>query len=415
MTSTTVTKRLLFISPVMPASSGNGLAMRSGVFLQAYAQDWDVSLRVVPIADPHCKDRVSSFAASYALDASIIPVARPADGEPSELPLLALGAVAGNTIENTAASIKGKHFDAVHIERTYMAPLALRALAAAGSSVSGPVVLDIDDDEGETARRLASMYFAKSRPDLALAYSREAGLHDSLEQQLLSEVDLAFVCSDSDAQTYRERTTRSVIAVVPNTAMAPRAKPPQRQSNPPSLLFVGTLGYEPNRDAALYLADEVLPRLHRTVGDKLELVIVGADPPEEIAALEARSDVKVTGYVDDLSPYYAACSAVVVPLRAGGGTRIKVLEAFAHRRPVVSTSIGCEGIAANHKEHLLISDDAEGFAACCAQVVADKKLSDSLIDAAERLYLQHYERATVIERIQHIVDEAGCAGHKFRR
>ena len=87
----------------------------------------------------------------------------------------------------------------------------------------------------------------------------------------------------------------------------------------------------------LYLADEVLPRLHQTVDDNIELVIVGADPPEEIAALIERRGIKVTDYVDDLSPYYAACCAVVVPVRAGGGTRIKVLEAFAHRRPVVST------------------------------------------------------------------------------
>ena len=202
----TVTKRLLFISPIMPASTGNGLAMRSGVFLQAYAQDWDVSLRVVPIADPHCKDLVSPFATSFVLDASIIPLARSAGNEPSELPLLAASAVAGNTIENLAASITGQQFDAVHIERTYMAPLALRALAAAGSSVSGPIILDIDDDEGENRAPHGIDVPCKEPPDLALAYSREAGFHDALEQQLLSEIDLAFVCSENDALTYRERT-----------------------------------------------------------------------------------------------------------------------------------------------------------------------------------------------------------------
>ncbi|MGC8919134.1 glycosyltransferase family 4 protein [Streptomyces sp. PG2] len=149
------------------------------------------------------------------------------------------------------------------------------------------------------------------------------------------------------------------------------------------MLFQGSFDWPPNADAAAWLTREVLPRLHARVPGAR--VVLAGKPAPEVAAL-AGPCVEVTGMVPSMAPYLRAADLVVVPLRVGSGTRIKILEAFAHGVPVVSTTIGAEGLDVVAGEHLALADGAEGLALACAELLTDRARRAALAAAGGRLH-----------------------------
>jgi len=169
-----------------------------------------------------------------------------------------------------------------------------------------------------------------------------------------------------------------------------RIQPLAESASGNNLLFVGVIGYPPNADAVLYFCKSIMPLVRRKIPD-VQLTVVGNAPPPEVCKLAVRDEVVVTGVVDDLVAYYARATVCVVPLRAGGGTRLKILEAMAFGRPVVSTSIGCEGLAAVDGEHLLIGDSPEDFAQNVIQLLLEPDLRHRITIAARRMVEQRYD------------------------
>jgi glycosyltransferase involved in cell wall biosynthesis len=158
-------------------------------------------------------------------------------------------------------------------------------------------------------------------------------------------------------------------------------------ARPGTLLFTGTLGYPPNAEAALWFAEQVLPRLD---GD-VRLRIIGREPPPAVARLGERPNVAVTGWVEDLRPELAAAAVVVAPLRSGGGTKLKVIEALAAGRPVVTTTVGAEGIDVRDGEHLLIADTPDAFAAAVRRLLEDPELAARLAAAGRERARARYD------------------------
>jgi glycosyltransferase involved in cell wall biosynthesis len=177
--------------------------------------------------------------------------------------------------------------------------------------------------------------------------------------------------------------------VVPNGYTAP-ARPLGRVTvgRPPTLLLQGLLYYTPNTYGAVWLVGTVLPHLRRLQPD-VRVRLVGA-ANDRVRALARPPEVEVTGRVPDMAPELARADVVVAPVLYGGGTRIKILEAFAHRIPVVSTPVGIEGIDATDGIHLLVADDPREFAEACARLTFDEDLRARLADRAERLFLERY-------------------------
>ena len=155
------------------------------------------------------------------------------------------------------------------------------------------------------------------------------------------------------------------------TATRHRRRPVGRDdvATPPVVVFQGTLRYSPNADAARFLVEDVGPRLRALVPDA-RIRLVGVAPPA-LARLAHPPAVTLTGQVPDITAELARADVVVIPLRYGSGTRVKILEAFAHRIPVVSTSLGAEGLDVVAGKQLLVADDAEGIAQACASVLGD--------------------------------------------
>ncbi len=152
---------------------------------------------------------------------------------------------------------------------------------------------------------------------------------------------------------------------------------PPRDGTGAELLFVGTTQVDANRDGLLWFVDQVLPLLEHEVPE-VRLRIVGGSPPPEIHALGERPNVSVSGYVPDIAPAFAAAAVFVVPLRAGGGTRLKILESLAYGVPTVSTTIGAEGLDLVDGEHLLLGDDPPAFAARVVTLLRDRALGDRI-------------------------------------
>ncbi|MSP11738.1 MAG: glycosyltransferase [Chloroflexi bacterium] len=210
------------------------------------------------------------------------------------------------------------------------------------------------------------------------------------EQESMPYFQGAVVCSAADGQVARSQHKRNLpIAVVPNGADLAYFTP-QRQPDPdPTVLLMGTMHYHPNIDAVLYFFQEIYGPLSQAVPN-IKILIVGHQPPAEIVALGHLPGVTITGSVTDVRPYIARSWLLAVPLRLGGGTRLKIIEAMASALPVVSTSVGAEGIAAVDGEHLLLAGTPAAFAQKTAMLLQNLELQRVLAANAYSFVQQHY-------------------------
>jgi polysaccharide biosynthesis protein PslH len=182
---------------------------------------------------------------------------------------------------------------------------------------------------------------------------------------------------------------------------------PESAAREPLLLFTGTLSYPPNAEAVEWLLAELWPRI-RTATPGARLAIVGKDPPEAARRLEDPS-VTVTGWVDDVKSWFSRASVVLVPIRSGGGTRLKVLDGLASGRAIVSTTAGAEGIDVRDGEHLLLADGADAFAAAVARAVREPGLRAGLAASGRRLARERYDWDVLAARLAALYEELASA------
>ncbi|MCG8367592.1 MAG: glycosyltransferase family 4 protein [Pseudanabaenales cyanobacterium] len=220
------------------------------------------------------------------------------------------------------------------------------------------------------------------------------------ERDFIRQVDQIWACSDQDIQwlqtLYRPK---SHTCTIPNTVDVAQYNQVRSAHNTPSpeqavprhtLLFLGQFAYSPNAVAAELLINQIYPQL-QTSYPNCRLLLVGTSPtPFMQAAANRNPNIVVTGEVPDVRPYLAAADVMVVPLRQGSGTRLKILEAFAAGCPVVSTAKGVEGLKAIDGEHLLIRETVEAIAQGVIQLWSDPKQAQLLADAAFKLVQEQY-------------------------
>ena len=225
------------------------------------------------------------------------------------------------------------------------------------------------------------------------------------EHRYAEKFDRCTTVSEMDQQLLREANPRLHVDVIPNGVDLEKYRPlPLPATNtPPSLMFIGNMGYQPCIDAAQHLCTDILP-LIRQVIPLVELWIVGSNPAPEVRRLHGNG-VHVTGRVEDIEPYYRQCTVCVVTLRAGGGTRLKILEAMALGRPVVSTTIGCEGLGVVDSEHLLIADGPKQFAEATVRLLRDPRLAGDIRANARKLVEARYGWDKIADRLMEIYED----------
>jgi len=247
----------------------------------------------------------------------------------------------------------------------------------------------------------------RARSLVSLAVDREdARRLVRLQRRAAAAAHAVTVCSEFDLSLLDVSNGR----VIPNGYTLDWVAPTARRSVPdPVLLFVGILSYEPNADAARWFAGSVFPLVRqRFPGARLRVVGRGGD--WLTAEFEGCPGVEIVGGVDDLRPELDGALVAVVPLRAGSGTRLKVIEALANRLCVVTTTVGCEGIEVEDGRHCLIADDEAGLADAIARALEDDALRAALADEGEALFLRKYRWSTIQDGLVTLAREASGAG-----
>jgi len=216
------------------------------------------------------------------------------------------------------------------------------------------------------------------------------------EPSYAQKFDRCFVVSETERKTLLSRNSRLKVDVVPNGTDTKEYQPLELNHGSRALLFIGSMSYAPCVDGAVYFCNQILPYIRKEFRD-IQVWIVGADPSPDVIRL-ADKDTHITGYVEDVIPYYQRSKVCVVPLRAGGGTRLKILEAMALGRPVVSTTIGCEGLDVVDGQHLLIADEPEQFAKHTIRLLTDTALYGRIAGQARELVAKKYDWDVIAEQ-----------------
>ena len=312
--------------------------MRSGMFLEAYSEDFDVTLLVLPVYSEGTIDR--NFLDTHCKSTRF--VSRQDRGHPSVM-----------------LDTSGRPFDVVHISRLELAPVLSHFASIELGSVPH-AVLDIDDFESRRALRFASLHASQGDHAAAESQRRYGSALAELERTLLPLFHRLFMTHAMDVTELARAYGLATVREVPNAVRIPQSGPSLHCVVPATLTFVGSMDYWPNVDGVCWFCAEVLPLLRSCCKLPFHVLIAGPRPDKRVQAL-ASADVSVLGYVQALDDLYARTTVAIAPLRAGAGTRIKILEAMSYGCPSVSTSVGIEGLAVANGGGVLVLDvDAVG-------------------------------------------------------
>lgn len=296
------------------------------------------------------------------------------------------------------AVVRTGGFDAVYCDHLSMFEY--------GRRLGLPILLDAHNVEWAIVRRHAETL---GRRPLRLLYEREWRALERYERAAYPRCQMVFCVSDVDASTIRSMGAglAAVVAVPISVDVAGMPEPTPLVSKP-NLLFVGGLRWPPNAEAVAYFVEEILPRVRRTIPEAT-LTVVGEAPDALRSRVSRDAGVRFAGYVEDLSPWFAASRALVVPIRSGSGMRVKILDGLARGLPVVTTPIGGEGIEARDGEHWLVADGPDAFAASVVRVVSDDALADRLRTSGRRFVQQHHDVPVVGARLREALNAHALA------
>jgi polysaccharide biosynthesis protein PslH len=383
---------VLVLANRLPFPVDDGWKMRTYHLLRGFAQHATVTL--LAYSDDE-QEVIDAFRSSLGGDIEVITVAPPKVHSPARLAAGLLTSTPlqvwnvrtrrfGRAVRELAAR---RSFDVAVAELTYMYPY-LQLLPR-----STRRIIDTHNVDSVVLRRFAGALPSRPR---RLYSAATAGKLEAFERAVFADADMVWVCSDEDGRLARTISPSAHILTVPNgvdtRAVAPMSSVRPR---PERLLFFGRMDYEPNRDAVHYFAQSILPEL-RKLGVDVELHVVGAGIDGD---LERRArdtpEIHLAGRVDDLLPALAKACIVVVPLRMGGGTRLKILEALSAGKAVVSTSLGAEGLDLTDGHDVLLADSPEAFARAVRTLLEDDILRQRLGENGRATVQKLYDWSTV--------------------
>jgi glycosyltransferase involved in cell wall biosynthesis len=289
------------------------------------------------------------------------------------------------------------HFDVVHADQLNMCQYASRVSNAFK-------LFDAHNALWVLYRRLADTMSPGPKKWLL---ERDWRLLKRYEGRICHEFDAVTAVIPEDKMALEEAMGGvSDIQVIPITIDTDEVSPVSRRPDADHVLHVGTMYWPPNIDGVLWFAREIWP-LIRAQRPATVFDVVGARPPQQVMALsQNEGGINVTGYVDDLDPYLAQTGVFVVPLRAGGGMRVKILNALAQGLPIVSTTLGCEGIEVTHQRDILIADAPSDFANAVLRVLEDPSLADRLSNNGRRLAETVYDYRIACRPLEKILRRA---------
>ncbi len=281
---------------------------------------------------------------------------------------------------------ENSHFDFTVIEFPHM-----------GKFKFGADTISVLDEHNVEYSNFERMYKRIHSPARKLLYFREHKKTYFEELQVCRSVDAIFTTSVNDSQILDREVPGKPKYVIPNGVDTGYFVPSKAEPDPYSMVFTGTMDYVPNQDGVLFFLDEIFP-LIKNVLPQARFYIVGKNPPKSILR-RASEDIVVTGFVEDVRPYTWKASVYVVPLRMGSGTRLKILEGLAMKKPIVTTAIGCEGIEVRNGIDLIVADNPATFAAEVVDLLLNRGKATKLGENGHDLVKSRYDWNTVVSEM----------------
>ncbi len=385
--------RILFLTQVLPYPLDAGPKMRAYFVLRQLAKSHDVT--VVSFVRPEDASESVSHLASFCQSVHTVPMVRSlalnvravAKATVSGLPAIIVRDEIRSMQRRIAYLVRDVGFDAVHADQTSMAQYALYARRVADPSRRPRIVFDVHNalhriygqmraDEPSLPRRL---YLVRERAAL-----------ERYERQLWPRFDGAvFVTAQDRAALGAPPEDRAGLTTIPICAATEDRALVTQVPDPKLVLHMGTMFWPPNAQGMLWFARSVWPRVLEQVPEA-RLAVIGRHPPEALVALNADSSIDVLGYVDDPAPYLAQTAAFIVPLHAGAGMRVKILDGWSWGLPIVTTSLGAEGIDVTNGADALVADDPAAFADAVIRLLQEPGLRQQLRDGGHNMALTAY-------------------------
>ena len=260
------------------------------------------------------------------------------------------------------ALLANETFDLVHYEMFHVAQFH--------TETELPSVLSQQNVDSEIWRRL---YSETANPFYKFTYWTQQLAFQRYERLLSPKFHAVTCTSDIDAAVFEQHCSKGAIEIIPNGVDITHYRPDFTAEAPAHLIYIGSMDWYPNEDAVAFFADEVLPQIQESVPD-VAFSIVGGNPSTQVQKLAERNGIVVTGRVPEIKPYFAEATVFVVPLRIGSGTRLKILEALAMGKAIVSTSVGAEGLDLKDGEEILVADEPTAFADAVTRLLTDSEL-----------------------------------------
>jgi polysaccharide biosynthesis protein PslH len=411
--------QILFLSPRQCWPAQSGAKLREYHLLQALSARADVHFAYFadPVVAPPERSVFSECRAVLAVPKP--PMYRPTQllqGLLTHWPLPVINYTSA-AMESAVCNLRAGAgpFDLVHLDSIHMVryPGALPA-----TDGSPRVVFNWHNIESEAMQRYGNTIRSFTRKIYA---HHTAGKLRRLEAQILRDAFGHLVCSEREQQQLLDLVPGARVAVIENgvdcsyfaepvtLGDAPESTPSPAE---PRFVFVGSMDYYPNMDAILHFVSHTWPRVKQRL-PRAKLDVVGARPGAAVRALGRQDGIHVTGTVPDVRPYYQRAVASIVPLRTGGGTRLKILESMAAGIPIISTQLGAEGLAVQPGHHFLLAsdNDSETWAQHMAMLATDAAQRKTLANTGETLAKQRYDWPVVgrklVETYQRWLAETG--------
>ena len=283
--------------------------------------------------------------------------------------------------------ITNETFDLVHYEMFHIAQFQ--------TETDLPSVLSQQNVDSAIWRRLCS---ETTNPFYKFAYWTQQLAFQRYERVLSPKFDVVTCTSDIDATVFQQHCAEDAIEIIPNGVDVTHYLPDYSSEASAHLIYIGSMDWYPNEDAVAFFTDEVLPRIQEKVPD-VAFSIVGGNPSTRVQKLAEREGVVVTGRVPEIKPYFAEATVFVVPLRIGSGTRLKILEALAMGKAIVSTTVGAEGLDLRDGEEIFIADEPIAFADAVTRLLTDSELRRRMGESGRIRVERDYDWRSIGEKL----------------
>ncbi|MCG9126489.1 glycosyltransferase [Candidatus Poribacteria bacterium] len=386
--------KILFLSPTLPYPLTDGGRIRVFNLLKQIAIENDVTLLALETQDSD-KDSITNI---QDLDVKVHLVEN--DTSP---PTISINTIISSLINKKPITVtrydisaykqkfkellNTQSYDVVHYEMLHTAQFHVET--------DLPSVLSLQNVDSAIWGRLQQETI---NPFYKLAYWTQFRAFKQYEATLCPLFNVVTCTSDIDAAEFHQYCSDNRVVVIPNGVDVTHFSPETTSQALAHLIYIGSMDWFPNEDAVTFFSKEVLPIIQKSVPD-VRFTIVGGNPSERILQLAKEEAIEVTGRVPEIKPYFAKATIFVVPLRIGSGTRLKILEALAMGKAVVSTTVGAEGLSLQNREEIIIADEPVNFAEEVVRLLTIPSLRNEIGKNGRKKVEQEYDWRNIAEKL----------------